>query len=122
MIKRISHFMVFVVIFSLASGNAWAAVAAAVLHGSGGVSVNGGAVTPTTTVFAGDHIDTAPDSAANLSMNGSSVLVNQSSSLIYSGQSMNFTAGGATIKTEQAMGAKFQRVTITPSQSVAKYQ
>jgi hypothetical protein len=120
--KRLSQVLAIFVIVSLASGDAMASAAAATLHGNGGVSVNGNPVMPTTTVFGGDQIATAPNAAANLTMNGSSVLVGQNSSLVYNGQGVNFTSGSATLQTTQGMAAQFHSVTITPNQPLAKFK
>jgi hypothetical protein len=120
--KRFSQVLVTFVIFSLACGDAMASAAAATLHGNGGVSVNGNPVMPTTTVFGGDQIETAPNAAANLTMNGSSVLVGQNSSLVYNGQGVSFASGGATLQTTQGMAAQFHSVTVTPSQPLAKFK
>jgi hypothetical protein len=122
MSKRFSQVIVLLVTCALISADALAAVAAATLHGNGGVSVNGNAVTPTSTVFGGDRIETAPNSAASLTMNGSSVLVGQNSNLIYNGPSVSFASGGAAVQTSQGMGAKFDHVAITPNQPSAKFR
>jgi hypothetical protein len=120
--KRLTQVMVLLVTCTLVSADALAAVAAATLHGSGGVSVNGNPVTPTSTVFGGDRIETAPNSAASLTMNGSSVLVGQNSNLVYNGQSVSFASGGAVVQTSQGMSAKFDHVDITPNQASAKFR
>src|SRR5437868_13291053 len=106
-----SQSVVLMVIMALVSADAMASsAAAAILRGNGGISVNGSAVTPTSTVFKGDRIDIAPNSTVTLSTNGSSVLVEQNSSLIFNGENVSFTSGGAIVKTAQGMVAKFQRV------------
>jgi hypothetical protein len=120
--KRLSQALVLFVIFTLACGDAMASAAAATLHGNGGVSVNGNPVMPTTTVFGGDMIETAPNAAANLTMNGSSVLVGQNSSLVFNGQGVSFASGTAVLQTSQGMAAQFHSVTITPSQPSAKFK
>jgi len=122
MSKRITRVIVLLVTCALISADALAAAAAATLHGNGGVSVNGNAVTPTSTVFGGDRIETAPNSAANLTMNGSSVLVGQNSNLVYNGPTVSFASGGAAVQTSQGMAAKFDHVAITPNQPSAKFR
>jgi hypothetical protein len=122
MSKRLTQVMVLLVTCALASADAVAAVSAATLHGNGGVSVNGNAVMPITTVFGGDRIETAPNSAASLTMNGSSVLVGQNSNLIYNGPGVSFSSGRGVIQTSQGLGAKFAGVAITPNQPAAKFQ
>jgi hypothetical protein len=120
--RALNQVLVLFVMFALACGDAMASAAAATLHGNGGVSVNGNPVMPTTTVFGGDVIETAPNAAANLTMNGSSVLVGQSSSVVFNGQSVSFASGGAVLQTSQGMAAQFHSVTITPSQPAAKFK
>lgn len=122
MYKRLTQVIVLLVTCTLVSADALATVAAATLHGNGGVSVNGNAVMPTSTVFGGDRIETAPNSAASLTMNGSSVLVGQNSNLVYNGQSVSFASGGAVVQTSQGMSAKFDHVDITPNQASAKFR
>src|SRR4051812_20211528 len=120
--KRFNQALVMCVVLALACGDAMASAAAATLHGNGGVSVNGNPVMPTTTVFGGDVIETASNSAANLTMNGSSVLVGQNSSVVFNGQGVSFASGGAVLQTSQGMPAQFHGVTVTPSQAAAKFK
>jgi hypothetical protein len=120
--RGLNQVLVLFVMFALACGDAMASAAAATLHGNGGVSVNGNPVMPTTTVFGGDMIETAPNAAANLTMNGSSVLVGQNSSVVFNGQGVSFASGGAVLQTSQGMAAQFKSVTITPSQPAAKFK
>src|SRR5437879_10445853 len=103
--KRLSQLLVIFVVFALACGDAMASASAATLYGSGRVSVNGNAVMPTTTVFGGDLIETAPNAVANLTMNGSSILVGQNSSLVFNGQGVSFASGAAVLQTSQGMAA-----------------
>ena len=118
--KRFIQGAVLMVLIAMAS--AMATTNAAMLHGNGSVSVNGNAVMPTSTVFTGDRIETAPNSALTLTTNGSSVLVGQNSSLIFNGETVSFSMGSAVVKTTQGMVAKFQRVVITPGQSATRFQ
>ncbi|MCU1285745.1 MAG: hypothetical protein JWO13_2095 [Acidobacteriales bacterium] len=120
--RRFTQTVVLVVIMAMASADAMASTTAAMLRGSGGVSVNGSTVTPTSTVFKGDVIETAPNSVATLSTNGSSILVEQNSSLVFNGENVSFSNGAATVKTTQGMTAKFRCVSITPAQSASRFQ
>jgi hypothetical protein len=122
MSKRLTQVIALLVTCALLSADALAAVTAATLHGNGGVSVNGNAVTSTSTVFSGDRIETAPNSVASLTMQGSSVLVVQDSNLIYNGQSVSFASGGAVVQTSQGLSAKIDHVDIRPNQSSAKFR
>jgi hypothetical protein len=111
-----------VAVLALASANVMASTAAAMLHGNGGVSVNGSSVMQTTTVFSGDRIETAPNSSVNLSMNGSSILVSEKSSLIFNGADVSFASGGAIVKTTQGLSARFRQVNVAPSKLMARFQ
>jgi len=48
---------------------------AAILHTQGGVWVNGYEATDSSAVFPGDLLETKPGSAANLNLDGSTVLI-----------------------------------------------
>jgi hypothetical protein len=98
-------------------------VAAAMLRSSGGVSVNGNpATTSVTTVFSGDRIETGPKSVGNVSFNGSSILLDENSNVVFSGQDMDFTCGGGTLKTAQGTAAKYGRYGVKPAQDSARFQ
>src|SRR5437763_15121132 len=86
------------------------AAAAGMLRSNGGVSVNGAPVTPVTTVFAGDRIETAPKAGGNLTVNSSSLLLDENSSLVFNGQGMDFQCGGGTIQTTQGLAARYGRM------------
>lgn len=100
-----------------------ASAVAAMLRSNGGVSVNGSpASTSVTTVFAGDRIETAPKAVGNISFNGSSVLVDENSSVVFSGQDLDFTCGGGTLKTAQGAGARYGRYAVRPAKDSARFQ
>jgi hypothetical protein len=110
-------------VISLSSAEAFAAsAAAAMLRSNGGVSVNGSPVNPVTTVFAGDRIETAPQAAASLTMNGSSLLLDQNSSLTFTGDEMSFYCGGGTVQASQGLSARFGRVAVKPAKGTARFQ
>jgi hypothetical protein len=109
-------------VLALASVSAMATTTAAMLHGAGGVSVNGSAVMQTSTVFSGDTIETAPNSSASLSMSGSSVLVTEKSSLVFNGRDVSFASGGGIVKTAQGFSARFWQVNVSPAKSTARFQ
>ena len=104
------------------SATMFGAVAAAMLRTSGGVSVNGSPVTPVTTVFSGDRIETAPNAAGSLSFNGSSLLLDQNSNLVFRGQEMDFACGGGTVQTSQGLSTHFGELAVTPAKDSARYR
>jgi hypothetical protein len=64
----------------------------AIVHRDGGVRVNGAEVSDSTTVFAGDLLETEPGFLANLETEGSSVLIQGESVVKFQG---NYFASGA---------------------------
>src|SRR6059058_4910682 len=109
-------------LLSWASVYCSAATAAGMLRSSGGVSVNGSPVTPVTTVFAGDRIETAPKAVGNITISGSSLLLEENSSMVFTGQEMDFYCGGGTIQTTQGVSARYGRVAVKPSKDSARYR
>ena len=121
--KRLfSNSAVLLLLLSSASVYCSAAAAAGVLRSNGGVSVNGSAVSTVTTVFAGDRIETAPKAGGNVTIGSSSVLLNENSSLLFSGQSMDFQCGGGTIQTSQGLAARYGHTIVKPVKDSARYR
>jgi hypothetical protein len=120
--RSIYSFVAVLLVISL-SGVALASnAAAAMLRSNGGVSVNGSPVNSVTTVFAGDRIETAPQAGASLTVNGSSLLMDANSSMLFSGDEMNFYCGGGTIQTAQGLSARFGRMAVKPAKGTARFQ
>jgi len=111
-----------ILVLALSSSELFAAATAGMLRSNGGVSVNGAPVNPVTTVFSGDRIETAPNAVGSFSVGGSSVLLNENSSLLFAGQSMDFQCGGGTIQTSQGMAARFGHTTVKPAKDAARYR
>jgi len=109
-------------LLSIASLHTFAATTAGMLRSNGGVSVNGSPVTPVTTVFAGDRIETAPKAVGNLTANRSSLLLDENSSVVFSGQNLDFYCGGGTIQTNEAMSSRYGRLAVKPVKESARYQ
>jgi hypothetical protein len=115
-------FVAVLLALSLSSAEAFASATAGMLRSNGGVSVNGSPVNPVTTVFAGDRIETAPQAAASLTMNGSSLLLDPNSSLTFTGDEMNFYCGGGTVQASQGLEARFGRIEVKPAKGNARFQ
>src|SRR5207249_3956540 len=111
-----------VVLLAILGTNVFGAVAAGMLRSNGGVSVNGSPATSVTTVFAGDRIETAPKAVGNISVNGSSLLLEENSSVVFNGQDVDFYCGGGTFQTTQGMRARFGRLAVKPTKDAARYQ
>src|SRR5207253_1238150 len=84
--------------------------------------VNGSPVGTVTTVFAGDRIETAPKAAGSVTVGSSSVVLNENSSVLFNGQSMDFQCGGGTIQTSQGLAARYGRTIVKPVKESARYR
>ena len=98
---------------------AQASGAMAYVHGT--VKVNGSNVGDSSSVFAGDQIETAPSSAVSINRTGSSIAVNPDSKVKYEGSSIEVMAGSARISTTKGMAAQVGGLTITPKDGSAKF-
>lgn len=98
----------------------FAAAPSAVLHTSGMVQINGTPVSNTTTVFAGDRIQTIRDSGS-VSLPGSSIVLTEGSQIVYGSDSLQFIAGTATIKTSKQISAAIRGISVKPVSASAKY-
>jgi len=121
MMRILYKFAAVFLLLALPGTNAFAAVAG-MLRSNGGVSVNGSPATSVTTVFAGDRIETAPKAVGNISVNGSSLLLEENSSMVFNGQDMDFYCGGGTVQTTQGMTARYGRLAVKPAKDAARYQ
>jgi hypothetical protein len=74
-------------------GDGRTAGSGAVMHASGKVQVNGAASREITTLFPGDSIETTEDSVANITSDGSSVLVMPNASVKFMGNDVEFGRG-----------------------------
>jgi hypothetical protein len=92
----------------------------AVLRASGKVQVNGSDTRKITTLFSGDSIQTHDDSVANITSNGTSVLVMPNTAVKFLGNLVQVDQGGVTIATSMGMAAKADDLTIAPATGVQK--
>src|SRR4029077_18931240 len=88
---------------SAASGENVPSPARALLHASGKVEVNGTRSREITTLLSGDLIQTAEDSVANVTSDGSSVLVLPNALITYLGPGVELTRGGVSVTTSEEM-------------------
>jgi hypothetical protein len=107
---------------SLSCGDLFGASTAGMLRSSGAVSVNGSPVTPLTTVFAGDRIETAPQAVGNLTVGRNSLLLEPNSSMVFSGQSLDFSCGGGTIQANHEITARYGDIVVKPVKDSARFQ
>ena len=86
----------------------------ALLHGSGGVSVNGTDVADSTSVFTGDVIETRPGFVANLDANGSSVLIQGESIVRFQGDYLVLDHGSVAVGTSTSMSVHVNCLKVEP--------
>jgi len=89
----------------------------AMLQSRGTVMVNSRAVPASQAVFPGDLVVTQADSGANLTLEGSSVVVLADSAVRYEGSSLTVERGEMTVSTQKGISTRAGCLTITPVQA-----
>jgi len=96
-----------------------AASPAAIMYAKGGdVLLNGVLAPESSAIFTGDRMTTTSTAAVNLVLQGSSVVVDPRSTLVYEGTFLDLSAGGASVITCNQMQGRSGGVTVTPSAPV----
>lgn len=86
----------------------------AILHAQGGVWVNGYEAHDSSSIFAGDIIETKPDSSANLTMDGSTVLLAPQSVSKFQGDLLELDHGGVSVTTAKGFKVQVNCLLVTP--------
>jgi hypothetical protein len=89
--------------------------ASAMLYANGTAWVNGSTVPKSAAVFAGDMVQTRPDSSANLNASGSSVMVLADSLVKFQGSAVEIEHGAVRVSTAQGLAARAGEVTVRPA-------
>lgn len=89
--------------------------ASGMLYTNGSTWVNGSAVPKSTAVFAGDLVQTRPDSSANISAKGSSVMVLADSLVKFEGPAVELEHGAVRVTTAQGLAAHAGEVVVKPA-------
>jgi hypothetical protein len=89
--------------------------ASAMLYSNGTAWINGSTVPKTAAVFAGDLVQTRPDSTANLSASGSSVMVLADSLVKFQGSAVEVEHGAVRVGTGQGLATRAGEVTVKPA-------
>lgn len=111
------------VLLGLSPAYLWASPPQATVQAQGNVTVNGSRVENTTTVFAGDKIQTAESSIANITAQGTMVQLSPNSSAIFSDKTLDLGCGSALVTTSLGEVVRVAGVTIMPAtQSLTKFQ
>lgn len=87
----------------------------AMVYSHGTALVNGNSVARSSALFLGDVVQTRPDSVANISATGSSVIVLNDSLVQYEGSRVKLEHGGLTVSTSKLMSARAGLVMIVPA-------
>jgi len=104
------------VLAMLLPGQLWAAdSASAMLYANGTAWVNGSAVPRSAAIFAGDMVQTRPDSSANLNASGSSVMVLADSLVKFQGPAVEIEHGAVRVSTAQGLATRAGEVTVKPA-------
>jgi hypothetical protein len=86
----------------------------AILHTQGGVWVNGYEAHDSSAVFPGDVIETKPDSSANLSLDGSTVLIAPESVSKFQADLLELDHGGVSVVTSKSFKVRVNCILVVP--------
>jgi hypothetical protein len=100
-----------------------ASPAQATVQGQGTVRVNGSNVPSSTTIFAGDKIETLTGSTATISAQGTMIQLEPNSSAIFSDKALDLGCGSTLVTTSMGAVVRVSGITITPaSQGTTKFR
>lgn len=89
--------------------------ASAILYTNGSAWLNGSVVPKSAAVFAGDMLQTRPDSTASIQSNGSNVMVLADSMVKFEGPAVELEHGGVRVTTSRGLAARAGEVTVKPA-------
>ena len=95
---------------------------AAMLYGTGEVTVNGKPVSRASAIFAGDKIYTGKESAVTLSFGGSRVNLPADSAIIYQPNTIVMEHGRALLQAKRGTVAQLAGVRVRPAAASARFQ
>ena len=87
----------------------------AILHAQGGVWVNGYEAHDSSAVFAGDVIETKPGASANLSLEGSTVLIAPETVSKFQGDLLELDHGGVSVTTSKSFQVQVNCILVVPA-------
>jgi len=89
--------------------------ASAMLYTNGAAWLNGSEVPKSAAVFAGDMLQTRPDSTASIQANGSKVMVLADSLVKFEGPAVEIEHGAVRVTTSRGLAARAGDVTVKPA-------
>lgn len=93
----------------------------AMLDASGDVTLNGNPARASTSVFAGDRIDTAGASVVSINSRGTSLVVDPNSSIQYEANGFTILKGMSRVRTSRAMIVHAGALSVTPKAKQALF-
>lgn len=100
-----------------------AAPAQATVQSQGTVRVNGSAVPSSTTIFAGDKVETLSSSTATISAQGTMIQLDPNSSAIFTDKALDLGCGSALVTSTMGEVVRVAGITITPAaQGTTKFR
>jgi len=109
-------------IFALPTSLLCAETRAAMVFASGIASLNGAALPRSTSIFAGDVLETSKNSAIVINANGSTIQMGASSRVQFQGNSIDLDSGVTQVNTHTGMKVQADSLTVTPVDRNAKFQ
>lgn len=87
---------------------------AAILHAQGGVWVNGYEANDSSTIFDGDLVETKPEASANLTLEGTSILMQPQSVAKFQNDVLVLDHGSVSVETSRSFKVRVHCLTVTP--------
>jgi hypothetical protein len=87
---------------------------AAILHAQGGVWINGYEAKDSAAVFAGDLLETRPGFSANLTLEGSAVLIQAESVSKFQGDWLELDHGAVSVETSKSFQVRVNCIKVVP--------
>jgi hypothetical protein len=87
---------------------------AAVLHTQGGVWVNGYEARDSSAIFEGDLLETKPESSANLTLEGTSILIQPESVAKFQKDILILDHGSVAVETSRSFKVRVHCITVVP--------
>ena len=88
--------------------------APAILHTQGEVSVNGKVAADSTAIMPGDLLETNTGAVANLTTEGSTIVIQEQSIVKYNGDSLTLEHGSVAVGTSKSMSVQVDCLTVVP--------
>lgn len=89
--------------------------ASAMVYSNGSAWVNGASIPKSAPVFAGDLVQTQPDSSVHISSAGSSIMVLADSLVKFEGPAVELQHGAVRVATSQGLATRAGEVTVKPA-------